>query len=127
LSSLKKILIVEDNPINLKLLRDILTFQKYVVLEASEGESAIKIIEENFQTIDLILMDIQLPGMSGLDVITCLKSSIKYSKIPIIVISAYAMHSDIEKSKKAGCVDYITKPINVQEFIIKINTFLKNT
>ena len=119
----KTILIVEDNPINLKLLRDILNFQKIEVLEAINGKSALESVKENYNKIDLILMDLQLPDINGLEVIQKIKAIPESQNIPIIVVSAHAMESDIKKCKEAGCIDYITKPINVQEFINKINLF----
>lgn len=119
----KTILIVEDNPINLKLLRDILNFQKFDVLEAINGKLALESVQENYNKIDLILMDLQLPDISGLEVIKSIKTSPESQNIPIIVVSAHAMESDIKKCNEAGCVDYITKPINVQEFINKIKLF----
>ena len=122
----KTILIVEDNPINLKLLRDILNFQKFEVLEAIDGKSALELVEKNYNKIDLILMDLQLPDINGLEVIQKIKAEPESQNIPIIVVSAHAMESDIKKCYEAGCIDYITKPINVQEFINKINSFFLN-
>jgi len=122
----KTVLIVEDNPTNLKLLRDILTFQKYSVLEAIDGKSALESVKENYNKIDLILMDMQLPDINGLEVIQKIKAYPESLNIPIIVVSAHAMESDIKKCYEAGCIDYITKPINVQEFINKINSFFLN-
>jgi len=121
----KTILIVEDNPTNLKLLRDILNFQKFEVIEAINGKSAVESVQENYNKIDLILMDLQLPDINGLEVIQKIKIMPESENIPIIVVSAHAMESDIKKCKDAGCVDYIIKPINVQEFINKINSFFK--
>jgi len=122
----KTILIVEDNPINLKLLRDILNFQKFEVLEAIDGKSALELVEKNYNKIDLILMDLQLPDINGLEVIQKIKAEPESQNIPIIVVSAHAMESDIKKCREAGCIDYITKPINIQEFINKINSFFLN-
>jgi len=122
----KTILIVEDNPTNLKLLRDILSFQKFNVIEAIDGKSALESVKENYNKIDLILMDMQLPDINGLEVIQKIKAYPESLNIPIIVVSAHAMESDIKKCYEAGCIDYITKPINVQEFINKINSFFLN-
>jgi len=122
----KTILIVEDNPINLKLLRDILNFQKFEVLEAVDGKSALELVEKNYNKIDLILMDLQLPDINGLEVIKNIKADSESKDIPIIVVSAHAMESDMKKCREAGCIDYITKPINIQEFINKINSFFLN-
>jgi len=122
----KTILIVEDNPINLKLLRDILNFQKFEVLEAVDGKSALESVEKNYNKIDLILMDLQLPDINGLEVIKNIKAVPNSQNLQIIVVSAHAMESDIKKCREAGCIDYITKPINIQEFINKINSFFLN-
>ena len=122
----KTILIVEDNPINLKLLRDILNFQTFEVLEAIDGKSALELVEKNYNKIDLILMDLQLPDINGLEVIKNIKADAESKDIPIIVVSAHAMESDMKKCREAGCIDYITKPINIQEFINKINSFFLN-
>ena len=122
----KTILIVEDNPINLKLLRDILNFQKFEVLEAVNGKSALESVKEDYNKIDLILMDLQLPDINGLEVIKRIKADAESKDIPIIVVSAHAMESDMKKCREAGCIDYITKPINIQEFINKINSFFLN-
>ena len=122
----KTILIVEDNPTNLKLLRDILSFQKFNVIEAIDGKAALESVKENYNKIDLILMDMQLPDINGLEVIQKIKAYPESLNIPIIVVSAHAMESDIKKCYEAGCIDYITKPINVQEFINKINSFFLN-
>jgi len=123
MTSQKTILIVEDNPANLKLLTDLLTFQGYCLLEATNGNSALNLIKEKYAVIDLVLMDLKLPDISGLDVINSIKE-IEFAKnIPVIVVSAHAMESDIEKCRQAGCIDYITKPINLQEFIKKISAF----
>ena len=122
----KTILIVEDNPINSKLLRDILNFQKFEVLEAVDGKSALESVEKNYNKIDLILMDLQLPDINGLEVIKNIKAVPNSQNLQIIVVSAHAMESDIKKCREAGCIDYITKPINIQEFINKINSFFLN-
>lgn len=122
----KTILIVEDNPTNLKLLRDILNYQKFDVLEAIDGKSALESVKTNYNKIDLILMDLQLPDISGLEVIKTIKADTECQNIPIIIVSAHAMESDIKKCYEAGCIDYITKPINIQEFISRINLFFSS-
>lgn len=119
----RTILVTEDNPTNLKLVRDILESQGYKILEAMSGADAIKSVKENKEKISLILMDLQLPDINGLDVIKTLKSDTTTKKIPIIVVSAYAMEKDIENALKAGCDDYITKPINLVSFIARVNSF----
>lgn len=124
MTTAKTILIVEDNPTNLKLLRDILVYQKYTVIEAVDGETALKTVEKNYSSIDLILMDLQLPDINGLEVINRIKAKPESKDIPVIVVSAHAMEADIKKCTEAGCLDYITKPINIQEFINRVKSVL---
>jgi two-component system cell cycle response regulator DivK len=107
------ILLVEDHPMNRKLVRDILLFQ-FDVEEAVSAEAA----EEYLQTHhpDLILLDIQLPGMDGLSLMRRLKAEPSTADIPIVALSAHAMTRDIDLARQAGCVDYITKPITDDPF-----------
>ena len=107
------ILLVEDHPMNRKLVRDILLFQ-FDVEEAVSAEAALEWLREHRP--DLILMDIQLPGMDGLSLTRHLKSATATADIPIVGLSAHAMPRDIEMARKAGCVDYITKPITDDPF-----------
>jgi CheY-like chemotaxis protein len=107
------VLVVEDHPLNRKLFRDILSMQ-FDVVEAESAEQA----QESLRaaTPDLILMDLQLPGMDGLTLVRLLKKDPATRQVPIIAISAYAMARDIEQARAAGCVDYITKPITDDPF-----------
>jgi two-component system, cell cycle response regulator DivK len=107
------ILLVEDHPMNRKLVRDILLFQ-FEVEEAVSAEAALDWLQSHRP--DLILMDIQLPGMDGLALTRRLKSEPATAGIPIIGLSAHAMPRDIELARQAGCVDYITKPITDDPF-----------
>jgi CheY-like chemotaxis protein len=107
------ILLVEDHPMNRKLVRDILQFQ-FEVAEAVSAEAAQDYLREHHP--DLILMDIQLPGMDGLTLTRQLKADARTSSIPIVVLSAHAMTWDIEQARAAGCADYITKPITDDPF-----------
>ena len=114
----KKILIVEDNPLNMKLMADILESQKYSVSKAVDGEEALEAIAgEDF---DMVLLDLQLPKKSGYQVLKEMKK-----KPPTIVVSACCMEDEIGRAKAKGCLDFITKPINVGEFLSKINSYLK--
>jgi len=117
------ILISEDNMTNIKLIRDVLLYYNYEVIEAYDGKSTLNKIRELKNELDLILMDLQLPEMDGLEVIRIVKSDDSTKDIPIFVISAYAMDSDIKKALKAGGNNFISKPINLEDFIDKINTF----
>ncbi len=120
------ILIAEDNPVNFKLLRDVLTYYNFKLIEAYDGKTAFEKISEFKNEIDLILMDLRLPEMDGLDVIKAVKQNEKLKNLPIFVISAYAMESDIKSAMEAGCNNYITKPINVEDFLEKIEAFFRH-
>lgn len=118
----KRILIVEDNDLNLKLFRDLLTAHGYETIETKEGLEAINLTRE--QSPDLILMDIQLPEISGLDVTRRLKAEDKLRDIPIIAVTAFAMKDDEEKILAAGCQAYISKPISIVPFLNTVRKFL---
>ena len=116
------ILIVEDNPINLKLTKLLLTAEKYEVRTATDAEEALKILTTFHPR--LILMDLQLPGKNGLDLTRELKSDPNFKDIIIVALTAYAMKGDEEKARAAGCDGYMTKPISVATFPIEIANYL---
>lgn len=118
----KRILIVEDNDLNLKLFRDLLTAHGYDTIETKEGLEAINLTRN--EKPDLILMDIQLPEISGLDVTRRLKSEEAIRNIPIIAVTAFAMKDDEEKILSAGCEAYISKPISIVPFLNTVRRFL---
>lgn len=118
----KRILIVEDNDLNLKLFRDLLTAHGYDTIETKEGLEAIHLTKS--ERPDLILMDIQLPEISGLDVTRRLKADARISAIPIIAVTAFAMKDDEEKILSAGCEAYISKPISIVPFLNTVRRFL---
>ena len=118
----KRILIVEDNDLNLKLFRDLLTAHGYETIETKEGLEAITLTRS--ERPDLILMDIQLPEISGLDVTRRLKSEDIICDIPIIAVTAFAMKDDEEKILSAGCQAYISKPISIVPFLNTVRRFL---
>jgi two-component system cell cycle response regulator DivK len=118
----KRILIVEDNDLNLKLFRDLLTAHGYETIETREGLEAIDLTRS--QRPDLILMDIQLPEISGLDVTRRLKADDSICSIPIIAVTAFAMKDDEEKILSAGCEAYISKPISIVPFLNIVRRFL---
>jgi two-component system cell cycle response regulator DivK len=111
--SMATILLVEDHPMNRKLVRDILLFQ-FEVEEAVSAEAAQEYLRTHRP--DLILLDIQLPGMDGLSLMRQLKAEPATADIPIVALSAHAMTRDIDLARQAGCVDYITKPITDDPF-----------
>lgn len=117
------ILVVDDNLINLKLARVLLSLEGYQVQTAGDANEALKILK-NFRP-DLILMDIQLPGMNGLELTSKIKADASLKHIEIIALTAYAMKGDEEKALAAGCNGYIAKPINTQTLPKIIAEYLK--
>jgi CheY-like chemotaxis protein len=118
----KKILVIEDNTLNLKLVRSLLMLEDYQVVEADNAETGIELAKE--QQPDLILMDIQLPGMDGLSATRELKTDPEVKGIPVIALTAHAMLGDEQKALEAGCVGYIPKPLDTKEFPNIISRFL---
>ncbi len=119
----KKILIVEDNELNMKLFRDLLEAHGYETLQTREGMQALQIAREHKP--DLILMDIQLPEVSGLEVTKWIKEDDELRSIPIIAVTAFAMKGDEERIREGGCEAYISKPISVVPFMETIKSFLE--
>lgn len=119
----KKILIVEDNDLNLKLFRDLLAANGYQTFETKEGIEAIAMTRNVMP--DLIIMDIQLPEISGLDVTRKIKSDPTIANIPVIAVTAFAMKDDEEKIMRAGCEAYLSKPIAIDHFLNTIRRFLE--
>ena len=118
----EKILIVEDNPQNMRLIEMTLRPRNYTLLKATDGEQALAMVVKEHP--DLIIMDMQLPKMSGLDVTKKLRQMPEFTNIPIIALTAYAMKGDKEKFIEAGCDDYLSKPINTHELPEIIATML---
>ncbi|MDO8735488.1 MAG: response regulator [Thermoleophilia bacterium] len=117
-----KILIVEDNLMNLELVSDVLEAHGYEVLQADTGRKALEIAGR--EQPELVLMDIQLPEMDGLEVTRLLKEDERTSHISVIALTAHAMRGDEERAREAGCSGYIAKPINTREFAGVIADFL---
>jgi len=118
----RKVLIVEDNELNMKLFEDLLEVNKCEVFKATDGRDVLDIAHKNKP--DLILMDIQLPEVSGLEVTAWLKSDEALKHIPVIAVTAFAMKGDEEKMIEGGCQDYISKPISLTEFMRVVNKYL---
>jgi two-component system cell cycle response regulator DivK len=118
----KRILIVEDNKIDLRLLKDILAVSKYETLQAGDGFETINLVLENLP--DLILMDIRLPGISGLEVTRRLRGEERTRRIPIVAVTAFAMGWREREALDAGCDAYISKPISVCGFLRTVGSFL---
>jgi two-component system cell cycle response regulator DivK len=111
----KKVLIVEDNELNMKLFHDLLDSQGYETLQTREGLQALALAR--LHKPDLILMDIQLPEISGLEVTKWLKDDEELSHIPVVAVTAFAMKGDEERIRSGGCEAYISKPISVMHFL----------
>lgn len=118
----KKILVVEDNPLNMELLKDILEAQGYQIVQAFNSEEALTLLK--VAKPDLIVMDIQLPGMDGLTLTRLLKEKEGFKNIPIVAVTAHTMKGDREKALAAGCNGYVSKPINIKLFSATIEDFL---
>ena len=109
------VLIVEDNERNLKLVRDVLQVKGYSTIEAGTAEDGIKLAAERKP--DLILMDIQLPGMNGIDALKVLRADPSTAKIPVVAVTASVMQQDRKHITEAGFDGYVGKPINIKEFL----------
>ena len=118
----KTILIVEDNIMNMKLFHDLLSSQGHRILQTADGVAALEAARREIP--DLILMDIQLPEISGLEVTKWIKEDENLAHIPVIAVTAFAMKGDEEKIRDGGCEAYISKPISVPNFLQTVNQFL---
>ena len=119
----EKILIVEDNPSNMRLIELVLKDKGYTLLKATSGEEALDVALRGQP--DLTIMDIQLPKLNGLEAIRRLRQAPVFSHIPIIAVTAYAMKGDKEKVINAGCDAYLSKPINTRELSVVIAEVLR--
>ena len=118
----KRILVVEDNAMNLKLFCDILTAYGYDLIIAETGTEALRQIME--QAPDLVLLDLRLPDIAGFEVVRRIRELDALKTIPIIAVTAFAMAGDEEKARAAGCNGYITKPISIPDFFVQIEKAL---
>jgi two-component system, cell cycle response regulator DivK len=122
-SAVKTVLIVEDNELNMKLFKDLLEARGYHTLLSRDGLEALRIARR--QRPDLILMDIQLPEVSGLEVTKWLKEDEELRHVPVIAVTAFAMKGDEERIREGGCEDYIAKPISVTHFLETVQKYLR--
>ena len=120
-SAPKRILIVEDNELNVKLLKDILELHGYTVQVVGHGVAAVDQVRRNKP--DLILLDIRLPDIPGTEVAQQLKADPETQAIPIIAVTAFAMPGDRDKILDSGCDDYISKPINIANFLAIVGNY----
>ena len=118
----KKVLIVEDNELNMKLFHDLLEAHGYDIVETRSGVDVMNLARTHRP--DLILMDIQLPEVSGLEVTRWLKDDDELKSIPVVAITAFAMKGDEERIRQGGCEAYLSKPISVAKFFETIDHFL---
>ena len=119
---MKTVLIVEDNELNMKLFHDLLESKGYNIIQTREGLDALRLARKHRP--DLILMEIQLPEVSGLEVTKWIKEDDELKSIPVIAVTAFAMKGDEEKIREGGCEAYIAKPISVVSFLATIGKFL---
>ena len=118
----KRILVVEDQADNRRILRDMLSNAGYELVEAESGEEALKAVEA--QRPDLILMDIQLPVMDGYEATRRIKANPTLKAVPIIAVTSYALSGDEGKARAAGCNAYVTKPFSPRALLAKVREFL---
>ena len=119
-----KVLVVEDNELNLKLFCDLLMLKRHEVIVSKDGFNIVNIAIE--QLPELVLMDIQLADISGLELIKILKNNPKTHKIPIIVITAFAMKNEVMRISESGCDLYLSKPVSIDNFFFSIEISFNN-
>jgi CheY-like chemotaxis protein len=119
-----RVLVVEDNEMNMQLVEYLLEEGGYQIVKAASGEDALAIARGG-EPVDLILMDIHLPGIDGLSVIREMKSDAQTGSIPILALTAHAMRGDKDRFLEAGCDGYISKPIDVKTFLTSIRSYLR--
>ncbi len=119
------LLVIEDNPKNMKLVRDLLQIGRYQVLEATDAESGLKLAREHQP--DLILMDLKLPGMDGLSATRIIRADADLKDTAIAALTAHVMQGIEEKARRAGCDEFITKPIDTRSFLDTISRLLEKS
>lgn len=119
----KSVLVVEDNELNMRLFCDLLDAYGYAPLTCKDGDKALDIAREKMP--DLIIMDIQLPVVSGLDITRWLKDDPDLAHIPILAVTAFAMRADEQKVREAGCEGYLSKPIQMTSFIRAVEELIE--
>ncbi len=118
----KTVLIVEDNELNMKLFHDLLEAHGYATLQSRHGREAFEVVRTRRP--DLVVMDIQLPEVSGLEVTQWIKNDPELKHIPVVAVTAFAMKGDEERIRAGGCEAYLSKPISVAKFLETIRSFL---
>jgi two-component system cell cycle response regulator DivK len=120
--SAAKILVVEDNDKNLKLVRDVLLFAGYEVVEARTGEQGVALAEQTLP--DLVLMDLQLPGIDGTEALRRLRENTATCDVPVVAVTAFAMKEDRERTRRAGFDGYVAKPLSVRALPEQVRSYL---
>lgn len=120
----RRILVVEDNPLNLKLVRDVLTAFEYEVVEAHTGEEGVELA--GTCSPDLVLMDLQLPGIDGYEALRLLRQDPRLGSVPVVAVTAFAMKEDRERTAREGFDGYLGKPISVRALPGQVSEFLSN-
>ena len=120
----RRILVVEDNPLNLKLVRDVLTAFEYDVVEAHSGEEGVELA--GTCSPDLVLMDLQLPGIDGYEALGLLRQDPRLGSVPVVAVTAFAMKEDRERTAREGFDGYLGKPISVRALPEQVSQFLSN-
>ncbi len=118
----RRILVVEDNPLNLKLIRDVLQFWGYEVVEAHTGEEGVALARSCRP--DLVLMDLQLPGIDGTQALQALRQEPRLADVPVVAVTASAMKHDRERASRDGFDGYLEKPLDVKSLPDQVSTFL---
>jgi len=118
----RRILVVEDNPLNLKLVRDVLQFAGYDVIEAQSGEEGLRVAQQDPP--DLVLMDLQLPGIDGTETLRRMREGSLGRDVPVVAVTAFAMAEDRERATLAGFDGFVEKPISVRELPGQVEAFM---
>ena len=118
-----RILVVEDNPKNLKLVRDVLRFSGYEVIEATSGEDGVRLAASEHP--DLILMDLQLPGIDGAEALRRIRAGEQTRAVPVVAVTAFAMDHDRQRAFDSGFTGYVEKPISVRRLPQQVRDFLR--
>lgn len=121
-SDKKRVLIIEDNPLNMKLAADLLELNDFNVLKAEDGDKALRILETSVP--DLIIMDIQLPGIDGFQLFEQIKKDMRLDKVKVVAVTALVMKEEVERIKDVGFSTYISKPIDTENFVETIKNLL---
>jgi two-component system cell cycle response regulator DivK len=119
-----QILVVEDNERNMKLFRDVLHASGYRTLEAATGERAVELVFEHRP--DLVLMDIQLPDIDGVEALARQRADERFSTVPVLALTAQAMEGDRERFLAAGFDGYLSKPVNIAEFVATVKRYCED-